>query len=225
MTPGTLVLLHSPLTTVAAWGALPDVLRSYGLDVLAPDIPADDRPPYGGRYVAQAALAIAGCPPPPRPLILVAHSAAGPLLPPIAAAQRAAHRQIGGYVFIDAGVPVQGETTWLDEVRMDMPRHEADRIEALLESGGRFPDRHPPVGLEDALRPHGRDFFTEPLPLARDWPDAPCGYLRTSVTYERHARQARMRDWPVVERDSGHFAAWADPHGTAEAMGELLAAM
>jgi hypothetical protein len=224
MTPGTLVLLHSPLTTVVAWGALPDALRSYGLDVLAPDIPAQDRPPYAGRYVAQVALAIAGRPG-PRPLILVAHSAAGPLLPSIAAAQRAAHRQVGGYVFIDAGVPAQGETTRLQQVRMDLPRDEADRIETLLEGGGRFPDHRPPAGLEDALRPHGRDFFTEPLPPAWDWPDAPCGYLRTSVAYERHARQARMRDWPVIERDSGHFAAWADPHGTAEAIRELVAAM
>jgi hypothetical protein len=225
MTPGTLVLLHSPLTTAAAWGALPDVLRSYGMDVLAPDIPGQDRPPYAGRYVAQAALAIAGCRSLSRPLLLVAHSAAGPLLPPIAAAQRAAHRQIGGYVFIDAGVPVQGETTWLDQARVDLPDEAADRLERLLEAGGRFPDYPPPMGLEGALRPHGRDFFTEPLPPAWDWPDAPCGYLRTSVAYEGHARRARMRDWPVAERDSGHFAAWADPHGTAEAIRELVAAM
>ncbi|MFB9838104.1 hypothetical protein ACFFNX_38670, partial [Actinoallomurus acaciae] len=69
MTPGTLVLLHSPLTTASAWGALPAALGAY--DVVVPEIADDDRPPYAGRYVARAALEItaAGARP---PLVLVA---------------------------------------------------------------------------------------------------------------------------------------------------------
>jgi hypothetical protein len=101
MTPGTLVLLHGPLDTVAAWGQLPETLRSYGLVVVAPDVRGED----GMRYVARAALIIAATAP-KAPLVLVGHGAAGPLLPSIAAAQRAAHRSVGAYVFMDAQLPM-----------------------------------------------------------------------------------------------------------------------
>ena len=96
MTPGTLVLLHAPNATAAAWDDLPATLRSSGLDVLAPDVPDETGP----RYIARASLTINASAPEP-PLILVAHGTAGPLLPGIALAQRAAHRPIGGYVFVD----------------------------------------------------------------------------------------------------------------------------
>ena len=207
MTPGTLVLLHSPLTTAAAWGTLPDALRSRGLDVAVPQVGDDDRPPYASRYVARAALEIAAREP-AQPLVLVAHSAAGPLLPPLGAAQRAAHRRVGGYLFCDAGLPAQGETTRLEQIRLERP-DQAQGFEEFLDAGGRFPDSPAPAGLADDIRPRGRDFFAEPLPPAQDWPD----------------HQARLRGWPVVERDSGHFAAHTDPDGTATAVLELIAAM
>lgn len=94
---GTVILLHSPDASSGAWGDLPEMLRSYGLDVVAPDIPGA----AGMRYVARASLVIAATAP-TAPLVLVGHRAAGPLLPAIGTAQRAAHRAIGGYVFIDA---------------------------------------------------------------------------------------------------------------------------
>ncbi|MGI8330002.1 hypothetical protein ACRYCC_08545 [Actinomadura scrupuli] len=100
MTPGTLVLLHDPADTAAGWGPLPETLRSYGLDVVAPDV----RGVEGMRYVARAALVIAATAP-TAPLVLVGHGAVGPLLPSIAVAQRAAHRPVGGYVFLDARLP------------------------------------------------------------------------------------------------------------------------
>jgi alpha/beta hydrolase family protein len=223
MTPGTLVLLHSPLTTAAAWGALPERLRAAGLDVAVPEISDDDRAPYAGRYVARAALEIMAYGP-AQPLVLVAHSGAGPLSPAVGGAQRAAHRRIGGYVFCDAGLPAPGEPTRLDRLRAELPE-EAARLELLLDGGGRFPEYRPPAGLEGALRPRGKDFFTEPLPPPQDWPDAPCGYLRTSPAYAAQARQARQRGWPVVERESGHFAAFTAADDTAAAILELIAAL
>ncbi|MFP3967194.1 hypothetical protein SMC26_33190 [Actinomadura fulvescens] len=75
------------------------MLRSYGLDVVTPDV-ADG----GTRYVARASLIIAATAP-SSPLVLVAYGAAGPLLPALALAQRAAHRKVGGYVFVDAELP------------------------------------------------------------------------------------------------------------------------
>jgi hypothetical protein len=100
MTPGTLVLLHDPLDT-AGWGPLPETLRSYGLDVVTPDVRGFE----GMRYVARAALVIAATAP-TAPLVLVGHGDVGPLLPSIALAQRAAHRPVGAYVFVDAALPM-----------------------------------------------------------------------------------------------------------------------
>jgi hypothetical protein len=194
MTPGTLVLLHSPLTTASGWGALPEALGAY--DVVVPEVGDDDRPPYGGRYVARAALEItaAGVRP---PLVLIAHGDAGPLLPPIGAAQRAAHRLVGGYVFLDARLPGPAEA--------------------------RGPEQEAPEGV--TLRTREADFFAEDPPMATDWPDAPCGYLRTSKRHEAQARQAGLRGWPVVEHLAGHFAAVEDPEGTAHALSVLLSAL
>lgn len=222
---GSLVLLHSPLTTAAAWGDLAGTLRERGQAVVVPDITDDDRAPYAQRYVARACLAIGAAPEvtvaPTAPVTLIAHSGAGPLLPAIGRAQRAAHRRVAGYVFCDAGLPPVGPLPR----RKLLPPELAAELDRLFEAGGTFPDWAPPPGLSDAIRPRGRDFFHEPLPMPQDWPDAPCGYLRTSAAYERDAHQATLRGWPVTERDGGHFAAHADPRGTADALLELLAAM
>jgi hypothetical protein len=215
MTPGTLVLLHSPLTTASAWGSLPEALSAY--DVVVPEVADDDRPPYAGRYVARAALEItaAGVKP---PVVLVGHSAAGPLLPPIGAAQRAAHRLVGGYVFVDAQLPGPARASRLDQAKAFDPGSEE-----FLNRGGNFPDGEAPAGV--TVRPRGKDFFTEELPMPQDWPDAPCGYLRTSAIYEDQARQARLRGWNVAEHLAGHYAAVADPVGMAEALAALIMAL
>ncbi len=194
MTPGTLVLLHSPLTTASAWGGLREALSAY--DVVTPEVADDDRPPYAGRYVARAALEImaAGVKP---PVVLVAHGDAGRLLPPIGAAQRAAHRLVGAYVFVDATLPGGRATPYA-------------------------PEEHP-AGV--TLRARGADFFAEDSPLPQDWPDAPCGYLRTSERHDDQVRQARMRGWPVADHLAGHFAPAADPAGTARALSALMSAL
>lgn len=94
MTPGTLVLLGS--------GLLADALRTYGLHVVIPH--PSDAPTTGPRYVAGASLAIGAAAPVP-PLVLIAHGDCGPLLPAIASAQRAAHRTVGAYIFVDTDLP------------------------------------------------------------------------------------------------------------------------
>jgi hypothetical protein len=215
MTPGTLVLLHSPLTTVSAWGTLPDALGAY--DVVVPEITDDDRPPFAGRYVARAALEItrAGARP---PIVLVGHGGAGPLLPPVGAAQRAAHRLVGAYVFVDAELPPPAGSSRVDQATAFGPE-----FARSLKDGGRFPDEQAPAGV--APRPREEEFFTEPLPMPQDWPDAPCGYLRTSGAYDGQAAQARLRGWTVTRAEGGHFAAVTDPRATAAALSELIAAL
>jgi hypothetical protein len=172
MTPGTLVLLHDPADTAAGWGPLPETLRSYGLDVVAPDV----RGVEGMRYVARAALVIAATAP-RAPLILVGHGAVGPLLPSIAVAQRAAHRPVGGYVFIDARLP-----------RARRAPQSADPGQGHGHDHG---DGHPE---------------TPEAPVPDDWPEAPCGYLQLSTAYDQEARQASLRGWPVAACEQADVA-------------------
>jgi hypothetical protein len=227
------VLAHSPLTGPAAWGSLPEVLRELGHHALVLDIGDDDAPPYGVRYVATAAAQIAAADP-TGPLVLVAHSGAGYLLPQIGFTQRAARRGVRGYVFLDAGIPAPRPSTRLALLTGE-DAATADDLDVLLSAGGRFPpwtdddlrelipDDELRAAVVASLRPRGRDFFTEVLPFPTgdvEWPDAPCGLLQTSTGYAATARSARSRGWPVVERDGGHFASCVDPHGVAR---DLLA--
>jgi hypothetical protein len=230
------VLLHSPLVGVESWGTLPDALRRGGVPALAVRIERDDRPPYARRYAEQAAAAVlAAVPEPVRPPVLAGHSGAGPLLPAVAAALRARGRPAGGYLFCDAGLPRQGATR-LDLLAEEDPAMAAG-FRGELEAGARFPgwsdrDLEPLVpdpaaraALVACLRPRGLDFFTEPLPPAAGWPDAPCGYLRLSAAYDAWLQRARALGWPTASLDAGHFHALVDPDGLAAALLALLARM
>jgi len=230
-----IVLAHSPLTGPQAWGPLPDALRMAGATVIVLD--TDDRtPPYAASYVADAARQITAAEP-AGSVVLVAHSGAGYLLPQIGATQRAARRQVAGYVFFDAGVPHARGATRLGLLRVEDTEFAAE-LEAVLDAGGVFPtwtdadlaDLVPQDAVRRALvaslRPRGRDFFVEPLPCPPDWPDAPCGFVRLSAAYDGPARVAHSRGWTVVEAPAdqrgGHFAACADPQGVTTLLLDLI---
>lgn len=234
-----LVLVHSPLTGPEAWGRLPEVLRARGHEVAVVAVHDDDRPPYASRFVARAALQLrtsAGS----RPTVLVGHSGAGKLLPLVGAARRAARAPVAGYVFLDAGLPAARPASRADLLRSE-GMDDADEFVAGLAAGGTFPnwtdddlrelvpDDELRAALVGSLRPRGHDFFAEPLPVAPDWPDAPCGLLRLSPAYDASARQARQRGWPVLDgpddRPGGHFAALVDPTSVADDLEDLLARM
>jgi pimeloyl-ACP methyl ester carboxylesterase len=228
-----LALLHSPLTSASAWGRLPALLRGQGFDVVVPEVTDDERPSYSGRYVAHSALHLRsqlgdrGC-------VLVGHSGAGPLLPQVAFARRAAGATVDGYVFVDAGLPRTMHTaSRLDLMASEDPEF-ADWLRGHLEAGGRFPswtdaelesqipDHDGRAALLTGLRPRGLDYFTEELPLPEDWPDAPAAYVQLSASYSVPARTAQLRGWPVVHRDLGHFAALSQPEEVAAAIVEVL---
>src|SRR6266508_4608305 len=173
MEPGTVVLLHSPLVGVESWGAVPEALRRGGAAVLAAPVDDDDRPPYAGRYVAQAAARVLeAAPAPASPLVLAGHSGAGPLLPAVGAALPAGFR-----VELEAGGRFPG---WNDRDLAPIVPDPAARA-ALLAS----------------LRPRALDFFTEPLPGDQpSWPDAPCGYLHLAGP----GRGARLADRAPARR-------------------------
>ncbi|QFG23470.1 hypothetical protein [Actinomadura sp. WMMB 499] len=168
MTPGSLVLLHAPNTGSAAWGDLPETLRSYGLDVIVPDVAEGT----GSRYVARAALIIAATAP-ATPLVLAAHGAAGPLLPAIALAQRAAHRTVGGYLFVDAELP--------------RPAQARDHDHEHGHGGAAAPPEHVPSPP---------DWPDAPCAYLRTHADR-----SASPEHDRAVREARLRGWPVTEHE------------------------
>lgn len=234
------VLVHSPLTGPEAWGRLPAMLREHsgGVvdDVVVPAVRDDDEPPYAGRYVARAALQVRDAVG-DAPTLLVGHSGAGYLLPLLGAARRAARATVAGYVFLDSGLPSSRPASRLDLLRREDPSY-ADELEPHLSGGGRFPDWSDDdlrdlvpddaarAALVGSLRRRGLDFFTEPVGVAPDWPDAPCGFLRLSAAYDGAARLARARGWPVVDgpddRPGGHFAMLVDPESVADDLLALL---
>lgn len=233
VTPNSYVLLHSPLTGPVAWGRLPTLLREHGYDVIVINVQDDDEAPFAERYATRAAGQISVAEPPP-PTVFVAHSGAGPMLPAITANLPDAWRPPGGSVFLDAGIPRTGQPSRLDLLREEDGNF-AVEFRDSLDAGARapmwtvdeladvVPNRDDRIDLVQSLRPRGCDHFTEPLPAFDVWPDAPCGYLRTSAACDYWTRIAGQRGWPVVHLDLGHFPALANPVATLDALLGLTA--
>jgi hypothetical protein len=233
--PERLVLLHSPLVGVESWGALPAALQRAGTAAVAVPVGGDRRAPFAERYVRGAVAGVLDAAPPGGPAVVVGHSGAGPLLGAVGTELRTRGRSAGGYLFCDAGLPRPGASR-LDLLAAEDPELAA-AFRAELERGGRFPawsdaelvplvpDPGARAALLGSLRPRGLEFFTEPLPAAPGWPDAPCGYLRLSAAYDSWADAAAAEGWPVARLDAGHFHPLVDPGGVAGALLELLARM
>src|SRR3954471_19908132 len=186
--PQALALVHSPLTSAAAWGSLPDSLRELGHRVVVPEVLDDDAPPFASHYVARTAHQLHESAPTDH-LVLVGHSGAGPLLPQLGFARQSSGVPVAGYLFLDAMLPrTLRATTRLELLESDDPAFAAE-LALSLGRGERFPnwtDRDLAAIVPDAgdralllsgVRPRGLDFFTEELPSPLDWPDAPVSYL------------------------------------------------
>ena len=230
-----MMLLHSPLVGVESWGRLPEALGRGGMEAVVVAVDGDDRPPFAERYVRGAVEGVLAAPAQPGPPVLVGHSGAGPLLAAVGAGLRAAGRPCAGYLFCDAGLPQDGANR-LELLAIEDPAM-AEAFRAELEQGGRFPewgdaelaplvpDPAARAALIGSLRPRGLAFFTEPLPPAAGWPDAPCGFLRLSAAYDTWAAAAAARGWPTAGLDAGHFHPLVDPDGVAAALLALAARM
>ncbi|WP_433702190.1 hypothetical protein [Nocardiopsis sp. CA-288880] len=186
--------------TLGAATRLPDLHRrlpEVGAGAVRPEVGGDELPPHAARYVARASLEINRLVATDAPTALVAEGDAGPLLGAVGAAQRAAHRPVFGYVLVDAFLPQPGSADRAGLVRSQSPEGAA----APGADSGTSPSGEPPA------------YRTERLPVAADWPDAPCAYLLTDPAFAHVARLAGMRGWTVRE---------TDPDGAAAALAELL---
>jgi hypothetical protein len=127
---------------------------------------------------------------------------------------------------VDAGIPRNGASR-LDLMKSEDPEWAA-QFQAGLERGERFPNWSfddlqktiPDEALRKQMvaeiRPHGLKFFTEPIPVFDEWPDAPCIYIQFSTPYEKPAAQARQAGWQTHELEAGHFHMLVDPAAVAD---------
>jgi hypothetical protein len=166
---------------------------------------------------------------PTRPVILAGHSGAGPLLPIMGARLG---RPVAAYLFVDAGIPVDGAS------RLDLMRREdpdwAAQFAQELHAGTQFPNWTdadlaeivPDAGQRQALlaelHPRSADFFEEPIPVPDGWPDAPCAYLQFSAAYDEPARRAQALGWRFRRMEAGHFHMLVEPEAVATALLELV---
>jgi hypothetical protein len=201
-----------------------DELRQRGLIVILPTLhdSPERKQPYWQQHASSVAQSLADVPK-SLPLILVAHSGAGPLLPAI---RRSIQNPVDAYVFVDAGISRDGVT------RLDLMLYEdadwADQFQKELERGGRFPtwsfddlreaipDENIRSQMVSELRPRNLDFFTEPIPIFAGWPDAPCVYIQLSASYDWDAALARLANWPTYKLEAGHFHMLVDARQVAE---------
>jgi len=226
------VLIHSPLVGPATWQPAAEELRRLGHEAVVPAV-ADD-PASGAPFWAQHARSVGHTMqrlPDNLPLVLAGHSGAGALLPLI---RRRADRPVAAYLFVDAGLPLDGISR-LAEMESSAPEF-GRAFRQQLERGGAYPtwtDADLRGAIPDAerrqrmlaeLHPRALAFFAEHFPSLEDWPDAPCAYLQFSASYATAEAKARRRGWPCQVMEVDHFHMLVDAPGVAAALADLARA-
>lgn len=221
-----MALLHSPAVGPSTWAPVARCLRARGVDVVAPDLRSTGRagPPYWPRVsaaVADAVTRLGGS----DAVLLVAHSNAGLLLPPVADGLA---RPVAGAVFVDAGLPADhGDTAVAPPVLLE-------RLRALADADGLLPrwsDWWTPEDLAALLPdPATRaevvadqprlplDYFEQALPVPPSWADVACAYVQFSPAYDDHAARARRARWPTERVPGGHLHQVVDPEGVTQVL-------
>ena len=206
-------------------------LRRRGWPVIVPDLHSEgvvENRPYYQQHAQNAAKSLQKLAE-NEPLILVAHSGAGPLLPAI---RQELHQPVVAYLFVDAGIAHDGQSR-LEMLANELPEM-ASRFRELLIAGQRWPqwsDADLAKSIPDAnwrqrllaeLTPQPLAFFNEPIPVFADWPDAPCAYLQFTAGYDYSAAEAARLSWPVVRLEVGHFHMLVDETAVTDQILMLL---
>jgi len=145
-------------------------------------------------------------------LVLVGHSGAGPILPAI---RQFLNHSVEAYVFVDAGIPIDGFSR-LDLMKSEDPEW-ARQLEEELLNGQHYPtwtaddlrdiipDEDLRQKLASEIKPRSMEFFSEPIPVFDEWPEAPCVYIKFSSAYDKVSERVKEAGWPIYELKAGHF--------------------
>ena len=220
-----IVLLHSPLLGPLAWRQVAAELAGRGLAVETPAWPRLSNLAEGF-YPALVDSLTATLPGVSDPVLLVAHSGAGALIP--ALVQRLA-APVAGVIFVDAILPHPGQS-WFDTAPSEMRQ----KLRAGSQMGQlpAWDDWWPPGALarlvpDEDLRA-ALIAELEPLPLAyfeeaapADELAVPAAYLQLSSAYDVEGRLAGQYGWPLVRLPLHHLAMLTDPHPIAATLESL----
>jgi pimeloyl-ACP methyl ester carboxylesterase len=226
------VLIHSPLVGPYTWALVAEALQQRGYDAIVPTLtsPPEQSSPYWARHTYEVAQALS-LNPPDQPLILVGHSGGGMLLP---ALRQGLSYPVAGYLFVDAGIPVDGKSRldlFEDEGMAEQFRQAA--VEGLLPTWTEADLREsiPKEAIRQRftteMQPMPLAVYEEPIPVPPDWPDAPCGYLRfgDNPAYDEPAERAQQAGWPFMMLAGRHFLMLVEPEQVTATMLTLLAQM
>ncbi len=226
MDPQCFLLVHSPIVGPDTWQPVAEELRSRGHEAVVPVLADDGSPPFWHQHTRAVVAGLSGRPRSRGPVTAVAHSAAGQLMAQVGVALREDGHAIEAYVLADAGVPTGGWSR-LEQLRRDEPRV-AEELEALFETGDRFPNWSAELlsglvpdplrrrKLVSGIRQLPLEFWEEPIAPVLSWPDAPCGVLILSGGYETTVEIARSHGWPVRRLDvANHFLMLVEPDAVA----------
>jgi hypothetical protein len=219
--------LPSPLLGPACWRPVSDVLSDRGFAVALGGPASGDAPRTGADVLAEYLAAI----PPDRDVVLVPHSNAGLFVPSLAD-----QRRVAGYVFVDAGLPLDGA----DRVPM-IPPEFYEMLAGKADSDGLVPPwtqwwdedsvsvLFPDIGTRAAVeREESRlplSYFAETVPVPPGWADRPGAYLAFGDTYAAERASAVARGWPVTTLVGDHLHMLVDPAAVADAITDLIAGL
>lgn len=226
----TLLFVHSPVAGPTTWTATAKRMQQNGFRCVIPNLTGvtASGPPY---YPALAAAAGAAVDDQPGPVVLIAHSAAGALLPAIA---EFVGEHTRGAVFVDAMLPQPGRS-WFDTAP---PGSEAE-LRGLAVDGILPPynEWFPPGTLEDLVPdPAVRHrlaaesprlpvaYFEEPAPPIRFADSVSCAFLRLGAPFDRAAEKAHRLGWWVARREWDHLRMMSDPAAVADLIAQAISA-
>lgn len=167
-----------------------------------------------------------------RPVVLVGHSGAGPLLPSIA---DTLPTELAALIFVDAFLPpASGEAPLAPPEFLDQLR--ALSTEGLLPPWWRWfgedkmrelvPDRALREVLEQEMPSLPLAYFEQGVPVPERWSERPCAFLLLTQAYGESAADARRRSWPVAEiADVQHLAPVTDPIAITKVLLNLESAL
>ncbi len=160
------------------------------------------------------------------PIVLVAHSGAGPLLPLIAHRLAQQNVAVTGSVFVDAGLPHPRQSAldvlappaaeqlremtvegWLPPWTSWWP---AEQMRAVL------PDEQLRSLLVESCPRLPASLFTEVLPTVSEQELGACSYIRLSSVYDAFADQAEQASWPVRRLEGHHLGILTSPTDVAD---------
>jgi hypothetical protein len=218
------VLVHSLLLGPLSWAPVAAGLAGSGVPTAVPSLVGVTdvaEPPFWPQVTDAVNEAMTRLPA-DRPVVVVAHSNAGLLVPSIVQTVR---RPVAGCLFVDARLPDRtGPSPAATPERLA-------HLQALVAADGRlppwttwwdeedvarlFPDRETRAAISAEQPRLPLSYYEQRIPVPAGWDDRPCGYLLFGPPYDLMAKDARERGWAVDQLPGGHLHQLVDPGAVA----------